>query len=431
MKIKNYWNQQGWLKFDLKCEIQKILKHQLTGGIEKQWNQIFFYRFITKTLNLWYENKKPKEKCLICKEAEENMVHIFKECKIIQFTREHEFNQNNNWWEHHLEQVLLIKKNLILNDSIQKQIGKKAGVSVQDKLEIQKKCYALVRKTQLSVIWKNRCQTIFENEEPMSGKALWLKIIKQMRKEIMKFKLIQLCNDIKQYVEQVFTSILTSNNQIVNNNIQKEEKLEVYILFDGGARNNPGPGGSGSVCVILKKIEQEYLLISMEMVSAYINNSTTNNVAEYLGLFISLKLLKNYNHEITIIGDSQLVLNQIKNLEVSRNINLNIIQEEIYFNLQFMGKTKFQHHYREKNKLADRLSNIAMDEGNIIKYTLTKDKSADLLEKAEMSNFIILLENDLNIKIISREKTLKREQKNFTQNKTIEEYMHLIKNIIV
>ena len=69
-------------------------------------------------------------------------------------------------------------------------------------------------------------------------------------------------------------------------------------MFDGGARNNPGPGGSGSLFCVLKQNNIGYEIVKMDMVSMYINGKTTNNIAEYLGLYTALKLLN--QHQISL-----------------------------------------------------------------------------------------------------------------------------------
>ncbi len=130
--------------------------------------------------------------------------------------------------------------------------------------------------------------------------------------------------------------------------------MEKIIIFtDGGARNNPGPAGIGIVFYDEEgKIIKEY--------SEYIGE-TTNNQAEYRALIKALELVQAYSSkEIECYLDSELVVKQlnkeyrVKNEEVKK-LYAKVLDSIIFKNISF-------HHVpREKNKLADRLVNKAIN----------------------------------------------------------------------
>ena len=124
------------------------------------------------------------------------------------------------------------------------------------------------------------------------------------------------------------------------------------LFFDGCSKGNPGNAGAGAV------IYQN----GIEVYSKTLNLSIqTNNVAEYNGLIIGLELaIFNGIKELSVKGDSLLVIKQMKGEYKVKNKNLKILFERAkQLSLKF-DKITFEHIYRENNKRADELSNIAL-----------------------------------------------------------------------
>lgn len=129
---------------------------------------------------------------------------------------------------------------------------------------------------------------------------------------------------------------------------------EILLQFDGGSRGNPGLAGGGVVIYENKE----------EIVSGCIpiTQSTTNNQAEYLALKEGLLLALNEGYkEITVQGDSMLVINQVNGLWKVKNKELKIIHSEIVNLIKCFDKVILEHIYRKHNKRADELANQAMD----------------------------------------------------------------------
>jgi len=128
----------------------------------------------------------------------------------------------------------------------------------------------------------------------------------------------------------------------------------LLIFSDGGSRGNPGPAGCGAVITdkdgnVLKKLKK-YLGV------------TTNNQAEYQALILGLKEAEKMKpKQITCYLDSLLVVEQLNGKWKVKKAELKPHYEFIKVFLFKNPNTHFYHIPREKNKLADRLANEAMD----------------------------------------------------------------------
>jgi len=131
----------------------------------------------------------------------------------------------------------------------------------------------------------------------------------------------------------------------------------IKMYTDGGSRNNPGPAAIGVWIETLDKKYAEYI------------GEKTNNEAEWEALVFGLKKIKSLigkentkKTEVECYLDSELVVKQL-------NHEYKIKEEYIkdYFitvwNIRIdFKKIEFHHIIREKNKVADKLVNQALDE---------------------------------------------------------------------
>lgn len=128
----------------------------------------------------------------------------------------------------------------------------------------------------------------------------------------------------------------------------------ITAYFDGGARSNPGPAGYGVYIVD----EQGNVLAELHGALGV----TTNNVAEYRGLIAALQWAVDNNvTEITIKGDSLLIVEQMRGNYKVKNEGLKPLHMQARMLVMQVGNVQFAHVPREQNKDADRLSNVAMD----------------------------------------------------------------------
>ena len=134
-----------------------------------------------------------------------------------------------------------------------------------------------------------------------------------------------------------------------------EKRMGFYSVYtDGGARGNPGIAGCGGVVFN----EKDSQVSEFKHFIPY----ATNNEAEYTALLFGVKEVLTYNPQKVIFYlDSELVVKQMKGEYKIKKPEL----KEIYLKIQaILGKiheVSFVHIPREKNKLADKLANEAMD----------------------------------------------------------------------
>jgi ribonuclease HI len=130
-------------------------------------------------------------------------------------------------------------------------------------------------------------------------------------------------------------------------------EIEYKLQFDGCSKSNPGIAGAGAV---IYKFNKE-----INHIVQFVGNNSTNNVAEYTGLIIGLKLAIDMGiKKLNVEGDSLLVIKQMKGEYKVKSENLIDLYNEakqLTTNFEYIN---FIHIYREKNKRADELSNLAI-----------------------------------------------------------------------
>jgi ribonuclease HI len=125
------------------------------------------------------------------------------------------------------------------------------------------------------------------------------------------------------------------------------------MYTDGGSRNNPGPAAIGYVIY-----DQSNRVIIKG--SKYIGK-TTNNVAEYMGLYVGVLKLKELEcTKVDIYLDSELVVKQMQGKYKIKNQDLIKIQSKIVSSLVSIEWT-ISWIPREKNSVADALVNQELD----------------------------------------------------------------------
>lgn len=129
----------------------------------------------------------------------------------------------------------------------------------------------------------------------------------------------------------------------------------IVAWIDGGARGNPGPAGYGV------RIEDANGHLLDELYGGL--GRATNNVAEYNGLLAALRYAVKHGHtDVQIRADSELLVKQMRGEYRVKNEGLKPLFLEACSLMRPLGRVTFTHVPREKNKEADRLSNLGMDE---------------------------------------------------------------------
>lgn len=131
---------------------------------------------------------------------------------------------------------------------------------------------------------------------------------------------------------------------------------KITLYADGGSRGNPGPAGAGA-----------YLIDENDTPVAEVHRyvgETTNNVAEYQALILGLEeAIQHQATHLNILLDSQLLVRQIKGEYRVKQPHLQPLFQKAKQLLAQIPQWEIRHIPREENTEADRLANLAMDEG--------------------------------------------------------------------
>ena len=129
----------------------------------------------------------------------------------------------------------------------------------------------------------------------------------------------------------------------------------ITAYFDGGARGNPGPAGFGV------HIVDDNGQVLAEIAQAI--GVATNNVAEYRGLLAALQWAVDQGvTALHVRGDSLLLIQQMRGVYRVKNEGLLPLHRKARDLSASIGQVTFEHVSRDRNKQADRLSNLGMDQ---------------------------------------------------------------------
>jgi ribonuclease HI len=125
------------------------------------------------------------------------------------------------------------------------------------------------------------------------------------------------------------------------------QNIKADIYFDGGCTPNPG---LGIAAAIIKSNKKHYKFSNV--IQEY---PATNNTAEYEALILGLKeAIKLHITDITIYGDSMLVINQVQGRSKT-NEKLKPYRDRVLYLLTNFICWKFNWIERLKNHEADKL----------------------------------------------------------------------------
>lgn len=129
--------------------------------------------------------------------------------------------------------------------------------------------------------------------------------------------------------------------------------MKAILHTDGGARDNPGPAGTGVVLETESGSRRE--------LSSFLGKAT-NNQAEYRALLSGLALAKRQGvTELECYLDSELLVKQMKGEYKVKDPDLQLLYREAQRASKQFETITFTHVPREKNKEADRLVNEVLD----------------------------------------------------------------------
>ncbi|KAL0039726.1 hypothetical protein WJX77_006108 [Trebouxia sp. C0004] len=127
------------------------------------------------------------------------------------------------------------------------------------------------------------------------------------------------------------------------------------LEFDGAARGNPGPAGAGAALFDdFRDMQVGSICLKLGM--------TTNNQAEYSGLLAGMEAAKVVGvKKLRVLGDSQLIVRQVTGRYKVSNEGLRALYTRVKKVQKTFENFQIEHMLRDKNKVADALSNQAID----------------------------------------------------------------------
>lgn len=132
--------------------------------------------------------------------------------------------------------------------------------------------------------------------------------------------------------------------------------MKLVIFADGGSRGNPGIAGSGTA---VYNDDRSQLLREIAYV---VGQKSTNNVAEYHGLLRGLEAAVEMGaDEVEFYMDSKLVVEQMNGRWKIKHPDMQKLAIEARRLLDQIGSFSLEWVPRAQNKVADELSNVAMD----------------------------------------------------------------------
>ena len=145
---------------------------------------------------------------------------------------------------------------------------------------------------------------------------------------------------------------------------QSQPLTNNYILhFDGCSKGNPGKAGIGVVIYNHKTEIKAY--------HQFIGDNKTNNESEYFALLLGLQKAIELNiKHIHVKGDSLLVISQLNGkYKVNSPKLISLYEQAMILKMQFT-EIEFSHVYRDDNRRADELSNIALQKKDMKIYEM-------------------------------------------------------------
>ena len=139
--------------------------------------------------------------------------------------------------------------------------------------------------------------------------------------------------------------------------------LRLVVRTDGAARGNPGPASCGAVLIDASRPDAHDPDAVPLAVIARPLGIRTNNVAEYAGVVLALRLARRLGAlEVELVLDSNLIVEQLNGRWRVRDAKLRGLFDEARSLLAGFRRWSATHEPRARNRAADALANLALDD---------------------------------------------------------------------
>jgi ribonuclease HI len=137
----------------------------------------------------------------------------------------------------------------------------------------------------------------------------------------------------------------------------------LLIRTDGAARGNPGPASAGAILVDASRPDAADPDAPPVAVVSRPLGVQTNNVAEYTGLLLALREAQRLGaQEVDLRLDSLLIVEQLHGRWRVKDAKLRVLHAEARGLLAGFIRWQARHEPRARNRAADALANLALDD---------------------------------------------------------------------
>ncbi|KAF1336392.1 Rxlr effector protein, partial [Globisporangium splendens] len=357
------------------------------------------YRISTMQLNLFHPGRIESPACPSnagCGETKETISHIVWSCKRAQAAWTAFLGR---WIGRTLTEQAL---NLFLphiasrsappgQRSLLRELEKSFGFITPEHSTALQKLWFIVTSSIPVLLWRTRVEIVHERQHVAieeSTKRVWTACVMQMRAVAHRMRTLK-----GEKINATCLSQLLSVLERQDMSRQLEAWATARLYFDGGARGNPGPGGSGWALIFLNERSNRWELKACGY--AYMGPEVTNNRCEYNalkdGLAYSAHYLQHYEVKLEVFGDSQMIIaaqNGFASIYQTELQPLAVRVNQIIANFAWIS---WNHTIREQNKMADLLANVAMNSKSA--KILTDESRGN--DQILMSQVAVLLDNDI------------------------------------
>ncbi|KAF1318308.1 Rxlr effector protein, partial [Globisporangium splendens] len=241
------------------------------------------------------------------------------------------------------------------------------------------------------LLWRTRVEIVHERQHVTieeSTQRVWTACVMQVRAVAHRMRKLK-----GEKINATCLSQLLSVLERQDLSRQPEAWATARLYFDGGARGNPGPGGSGWALIFLNERSNRWELKACGY--AYMGPEVTSNWCEYSalkdGLAYSAHYLQHCEVNLEVFRDSQMIIASQNGFSSIRQTKLQPLAVRVNQIIANFAWTSWNHTKREQNKMADLLANMGMNSKNA--KILTAESRGN--DQVVMSQVAALLDTDI------------------------------------
>ncbi|KAF1335443.1 reverse transcriptase, partial [Globisporangium splendens] len=275
--------------------------------------------------------------------------------------------------------------------SLLRELEKSFGFITPEHSTALQEFWFIVTSSILVLLWRTRVEIVYERQRVTveeSTQRVWTACVMQVQAVAHRMRALK-----EEKINATCLSQLLSVLERQDLSRQLEAWRTAGLYFDGGARGNPGPGGSGWALIFLNERSNRWELKACGY--AYMGPEVTNNWCEYSalkdGLACSAHYLQHYEVKLEVFGDSQMIIVSQNGFASIRQTKLQPLAVRVNQITANFAWTSWNHTKREQNKMADLLANMAMNSKNA--KILTDESRGN--DQVLLSQVAALLDNDI------------------------------------